>query len=436
MPAKTYSGGFADTTLVGPLALATITSFAVAGALPAGSASKPFVVEIGPGLATDEKILCSGFSAGTVTIAASGRGYDGTSAVDHANGETVRHVFDAISAQEDNDHLFVISRDDHPQYAKADGTRAITGTQALTNATVSGTLGVTGAATLHAVAASSVANTGNETVGGTLGVTGATTLASAAVTGNETVGGTLGVTGVTTLGTVNAVTAAVSGNETVGGTLGVTGVATLGTVTASGPITGQILIPSGLTGATAAGRFVGFNAAGPPVSGTFLQGDQVSDNAGITWTCTVGGTPGTWVSPFPVGAWTSFTPTATQGGNNLAPTWDYARYMKIGRLVIANCEGVTTGPGSGVNVMLLGLPVAGIAAEAAVALPIGTFFWRSGTVNFTGVADMLSTTVIQGLNGGGSAGVVNAMGGVSGNPQGASATNDRVGYSVMYEAAS
>lgn len=65
------------------------------------------------------------------------------------------------------------------------------------NATVGGTLAVTGATTLAGVTATSMANSGNETVGGTLGVTGATTLATVGAT-NGTFSGTLGVTGIAT----------------------------------------------------------------------------------------------------------------------------------------------------------------------------------------------------------------------------------------------
>ena len=65
-------------------------------------------------------------------------------------------------------------------------------------------------------------DTGNASITGTLGVTGATTLSS-----NATVGGTLGVTGVTTL----------SSNATVGGTLGVTGATTLSSTLSAGATT-------------------------------------------------------------------------------------------------------------------------------------------------------------------------------------------------------
>jgi hypothetical protein len=57
-------------------------------------------------------------------------------------------------------------------------------------------------------------------------------------------------------------------------------------------------VGGGLTGATAAARFVGSTAAGPPTTGTFAVGDYVLDRAtGDLWTCTAAGTPGTWVSP-------------------------------------------------------------------------------------------------------------------------------------------
>jgi hypothetical protein len=53
--------------------------------------------------------------------------------------------------------------------------------------------------------------------------------------------------------------------------------------------------PLGLTGATAATRFVGGTASGAPASGTFAIGDFVIDQTGKVYVCTVAGTPGTWV---------------------------------------------------------------------------------------------------------------------------------------------
>lgn len=55
--------------------------------------------------------------------------------------------------------------------------------------------------------------------------------------------------------------------------------------------------PAGLTGATAATRYVGGTASGAPTSGTFAVGDFVIDQSGMVWICTVAGTPGTWHCP-------------------------------------------------------------------------------------------------------------------------------------------
>ena len=71
--------------------------------------------------------------------------------------------------------------------------------------------------------------------------------------------------------------------------------ATLSGATFTGSVTVPDLSVSGLTGATAASRYVGATTSGAPVSGTFAVGDFVIDQTGKVWVCTVAGTPGTWV---------------------------------------------------------------------------------------------------------------------------------------------
>lgn len=71
-------------------------------------------------------------------------------------------------------------------------------------------------------------------------------------------------------------------------------------VTASGS-TAQIAptntgLPKGLTGATAATRYVGGTTTGAPVSGTFAVGDYVVTQDGSVYICTVAGSPGTWAA--------------------------------------------------------------------------------------------------------------------------------------------
>jgi hypothetical protein len=61
-----------------------------------------FVITVDGGLATEEKMLCSAFSGSTITIAAGGRGYDGTVAVAHSLGATVVHTIAAVDFAEAN----------------------------------------------------------------------------------------------------------------------------------------------------------------------------------------------------------------------------------------------------------------------------------------------------------------------------------------------
>jgi len=62
-----------------------------------------------------------------------------------------------------------------------------------------------------------------------------------------------------------------------------------------GELTAPDFKATGLTGATAVGRFVGATVSGAPASGTFAVGDFVIAQNGAVWICTVAGSPGTWV---------------------------------------------------------------------------------------------------------------------------------------------
>jgi hypothetical protein len=69
----------------------------------------------------------------------------------------------------------------------------------------------------------------------------------------------------------------------------------------TGIVPASAFAPSGLTGATAASRYVGATTGGAPASGTFAVGDVVIDQTGKVWVCTTAGTPGTWTQVGPGG---------------------------------------------------------------------------------------------------------------------------------------
>lgn len=97
-----HAGAAPDTTLNGALTSVATSFVATSGtSYPTGSVG-PFYIVIDPGLAAEEKIQCSARATNTFTVATSGRGVDGTSAVAHNSGAVVRHVFTAIEANEAN----------------------------------------------------------------------------------------------------------------------------------------------------------------------------------------------------------------------------------------------------------------------------------------------------------------------------------------------
>ena len=139
----------------------------------------------------------------------------------------------------------------------------------------------------------------NGTAGGDLtGTYPNPTLAAAGTAG--TYGSATAVPVITTdsKGRVTSVTTAAPSDTTklplAGGTL--TGALNGTSATFTGELTGSDIVPSGITGATTATRYVGGTVNSAPTSGTFAKGDFVIDQSGTIWVCTTAGTPGTWTT--------------------------------------------------------------------------------------------------------------------------------------------
>lgn len=69
-----------------------------------------------------------------------------------------------------------------------------------------------------------------------------------------------------------------------------------GASSVGGTLQGTAVIAAGLTGSTAASRYVGATATGAPTTGAHLVGDWVITQDGHIFICTVAGTPGTWAN--------------------------------------------------------------------------------------------------------------------------------------------
>jgi len=113
---KSFAGAAPLTKLTAGITTISTTFSVAAGAGYPTGAGGPFVVVINRGKANEEKILVASRATNTFTVAAGGRGYDGTAAQSHATDSEVMHVLDADTVDNANAHVNDTTRDDHTQY--------------------------------------------------------------------------------------------------------------------------------------------------------------------------------------------------------------------------------------------------------------------------------------------------------------------------------
>ena len=141
MPTRRQYQAGKVTTLTAPLT-DSASSFTIASDTnwPDGSTGN-FWVTIDPNTASEERILCSSRTGTTVTVAGSGRGKDGTTAVSHATSAVVWPSWSAQDADEANAHVSATgSTGSITVHGLAVGSNVVgtTDTQTLTNKTLSG----------------------------------------------------------------------------------------------------------------------------------------------------------------------------------------------------------------------------------------------------------------------------------------------------------
>jgi hypothetical protein len=130
------------------------------------------------------------------------------------------------------------------------------------------------------------------------------------------------------------------------------------------------VIASGLTGATAASRYVGGTTSGAPNMGTFTVGDFVIDQTAVIWICTAAGSPGTWNR---VGGSAAQDPYLPSDDGLLAASWDPA----------AN---TSWGASNNTTVFLVRIPIrAAITATNLVMLSEGISSSGDSTGTFVGL---------------------------------------------------
>lgn len=95
--------------------------------------------------------------------------------------------------------------------------------------------------------------------------------------------------------------------------------------------------------------------------------------------------------PLAVDAWTTYTPTLVQSGA-VTKTATYAKYQRVGRLIVAQVNLAVTGAGTAANAVAIGLPVT--AATSDLIVGTGNLFDQSANLTYKGLAYLASTTTV------------------------------------------
>lgn len=136
-----------------------------------------------------------------------------------------------------------------------------------------------------------------------------------------------------------------------------------------------------------------------------------------------------WQTLLTLGAWTAYTPTLAQSVT-VTKTVTYARYARVGRLIVAQALLTITGAGTAGTAVAVGLPVAATASAVATAAALGSFSYTdTGTAVYSGTANFIGVSAV--------AGQAHNLGAFIGQtPSFAAANTDVVSMTVTYEAAS
>lgn len=143
---REYASGKPSTLSANISSVATTITITDGTGYPTGATGN-FFLTIAANTAGEERILCSSRSGNILTVAAGGRGADGTSASAHALGDTIWPSFSKTDADEANAHTSSSgSSATITVHGLANGSSVVgtTDTQTLTNKTLGGNLAAGG----------------------------------------------------------------------------------------------------------------------------------------------------------------------------------------------------------------------------------------------------------------------------------------------------